>query len=91
MKIEGHLDCFEFTMISRGAKFALGGAFCFASAIIFLVHQMQNLDRKRLKEGVIRDLERQERKQKNIEELKEQIELAKKLQEQRDSDLSNET
>ena len=80
-----------FTMISRGAKVALGGAFCFASAIIVLVHQMQNADRKRLKEGVIRDLERQERKRRNIEELKEQIELTKKLQEQRDSDLSNES
>lgn len=77
-------------MISRGAKVALGGAFCFAAAVIFLVHQMQNIDRKRLKEGVIRDLERQEKKRRNIEELKEQIELTKKLQEQRDSNLSKE-
>ncbi|KAL9951684.1 hypothetical protein ACROYT_G044403 [Oculina patagonica] len=80
-----------FTMISRGAKVALGGAFCFASAIIVMVHQMQNADRKRLKEGVIRDLERQERKRRNTEELKEQIELTKKLTEQRDSGHSNET
>ncbi|KAJ7372966.1 hypothetical protein OS493_015431 [Desmophyllum pertusum] len=71
-------------MISRGAKVALGGAFCFASAVIFMVHQMQNIDRKRLREGVIRDLERQEKKRRNIEELEQQIELTKKLQEQRD-------
>ena len=75
-------------MISRGAKVALGGAFCFASAIIFLVHQMQTADRQRLREGVIRDLERQERKRRNVEELEQQIELTKKLQQQRDSDLS---
>ena len=77
-------------MISRGAKVALGGAFCFAAAVIFLVHQMQNIDRKRLKEGVIRDLERQERKRKNVDELKEQIELTTKLQEQRDRNLNSE-
>ena len=75
-------------MISRGAKIALGGALCFASAVIVLVHQMQNTDRQRLREGVIRDLERQERKRRNIEELQQQIELTRKLQEQRDSDMS---
>ena len=72
-------------MISRGAKLALGGALCFASAVIFLVHQMQSTDRKRLREGVLRDLERQDRKRRNIEELQQQIELTKKLQEQRGS------
>ena len=77
-------------MIARGAQIALGGAFCFAAAVIFLVHQMQNIDRKRLKEGVIRDLERQEKKRRNVEELKEQIELTKKLQEQRDRNLNSE-
>jgi len=75
-------------MISRGAKIALGGALCFASAVIVLVHQMQNTDRQRLREGVIRDMERQERKRRNIEELQQQIELTRKLQEQRDSDMS---
>ena len=50
---------------------------------------MQNIDRKRLKEGVIRDLERQEKKRRNVEELKEQIELTKKLQEQRDGNLNS--
>ena len=74
----------EQLMISRGSKVALGGAFCFAAVVIAMVHQMQNADRKRLREGVIRDLERQERKRRNIEELHEQIELTKKLQEQRD-------
>lgn len=66
----------------------MGGALCFASAVIVLVHQMQNTDRQRLREGVIRDLERQERKRRNIEELQQQIELTRKLQEQRDSDMS---
>ena len=45
---------------------------------------MQTADRKRLREGVIRDLERQEKKRRNLEELEQQIELTKKLQEQRD-------
>ena len=71
-------------MISRGAKIALGASFSFASAIIFLVHEMQTADRKRLREGVIRDLERQEKKRRNLEELEQQIEPTKKLQEQRD-------
>lgn len=66
----------------------MGGSLCFASAVIVLVHQMQNTDRQRLREGVIRDLERQERKRRNIEELQQQIELTRKLQEQRDSDMS---
>ena len=45
---------------------------------------MQTADRKRLREGVIRDLERQEKKRRNLEELEQQIEPTKKLQEQRD-------
>ena len=44
---------------------------------------MQTADRKRLREGVIRDLERQEKKRRNLEELEQQIEPTKKLQEQR--------
>lgn len=76
-------------MVSRGAKVVLGGALCFASAIIILVHQMQQADRLRLREGVLRDMERQERKRKNMEELKQQIELTRKLQEQRESDVAS--
>ena len=76
-------------MVSRGAKVVLGGAMCFASAIIILVHQMQQADRLRLREGVLRDMERQERKRKNMEELKQQIELTRKLQEQRESDVAS--
>ena len=45
---------------------------------------MQTADRKRLREGVISDLERQEKKRRNLEELEQQIELTKKLKEQRD-------
>lgn len=70
-------------MTSKGSKVALAAASTFAVGIIVFVHQMQNADRKRLREGVIRDLERQERKRKNILELEEQIELRKRL-EQRD-------
>ena len=66
-------------MISWGAKIALGASLCFTSAIIFLVHEMQTADRKRLREGVIRDLERQEKKRRNLEELEQQIELTKKF------------
>ena len=50
---------------------------------------MQQADRLRLREGVLRDMERQERKRKNMEELKQQIELTRKLQEQRDSDVAS--
>lgn len=78
----------QLTMISRGAKVALGGALCFASAVILLVHQMQTTDRVRLREGVRRDLERQARKKRNIEELQQQIELTRKLQQQRDNNTS---
>ena len=70
-------------MTSRGSKIALAAASSFAVGIIVLVHQMQNADRKRLRDGVLRDLERQERKRRNISDLEEQIELRKRL-EQRD-------
>ena len=67
-------------MVSVGAKIALGMACTAAAAIVAMVHQMQTADRKRLKEGVIRDLERQERKKRNVRELEDQIELRKKLE-----------
>ena len=76
-------------MVSVGAKIALGMACTAAAAIVAMVHQMQTADRKRLKEGVIRDLERQERKKRNVRELEEQIELRKKL-EHRDRELTGE-
>ena len=50
---------------------------------------MQQADRLRLREGVLRDMERQERKRKNMEELKQQIELTRKLQEQRENDVAS--
>lgn len=50
---------------------------------------MQQADRLRLREGVLRDMERQERKRKNMEELKQQIELTRKLQEQRETDVAS--
>ena len=51
-------------MISRGAEIALGASFCFASAIIFQVHEMQTADRKRLREGERRNLEELEQRDK---------------------------
>ena len=75
-------------MASVGAKITLGAACSVAAAIVVMVHQMQIADRKRLREGVIRDLERQEKKKRNIQELEEQIELQGKL-EQRDKELAN--
>lgn len=68
-------------MTSLGSKIALAAAFTFAVSITALVHQMQNADRQRLRQGVERDLERQERKRRNMEELKEQIKLQKQLEE----------
>lgn len=47
----------------------------FAVGIILVVHSMQDADRKRLREGVYRDLERQEKKRKNQEEWESQKNL----------------
>ena len=75
------------TLITSNDDFTRGEN-CIGSIVLFrfCYHfpEMQTADRKRLREGVIRDLERQEKKRRNLEELEQQIELTKKLKEQRD-------
>lgn len=44
----------------------------------------QNLERERLREGVVQDLERQRRKQDNLRLLNEHIELTKQLESERE-------
>lgn len=72
-------------MTSLGSKITLAAALTFAVTITALVHQMQNSDRQRLRQGVERDMERQERKRRNMQELEEQIRLREQL-EQRDEE-----
>lgn len=48
------------------------------------VHMTQNLERERLREGVVQDLERQRRKQDNLRLLNEHIELTKQLESERE-------
>ena len=64
--------------LSKVVLLAAGG---FAVSIIVVVHASQEADRKRLKEGVKRDLERQKRKKDSEIDLKQQQELTKFLKE----------
>jgi protein PET117 len=66
--------------LSKVVLLAAGG---FAVSIILVVHMSQDADRKRLREGVRRDLERQKRKQDNITKLEQQQGLTRILEEQR--------
>ena len=60
--------------MSNLSKVVLLAAGSFAVSIILIVHISQDSDRKRLREGVRRDLERQKRKKNNETELKQQQE-----------------
>ncbi|CAJ0920425.1 unnamed protein product [Ranitomeya imitator] len=51
------------------------------------VHVKQNLERERLRLGVVHDLERQRRKEENLRLLQEQIELTKQLESEREKNL----
>ncbi|GLV32851.1 uncharacterized protein CBL_00442 [Carabus blaptoides fortunei] len=67
--------------MSLTSKLVLGAACAFSCGIIGYVHFKQKIDREKLHEGVIRDLERQQkRKTENIYVLQQQIELTKQLQ-----------
>ena len=68
--------------MSLGGKIAIGLSCAVASGIIVFVHKAQQDDRRRLREGVVRDQERQEKKRQNIEELKQQQELRALLERQ---------
>ena len=61
--------------MSSLSKVVFVAAGAFAVGIILVVHSMQDADRKRLREGVYRDLERQEKKRKNQEEWESQKNL----------------
>ncbi|XP_033124825.1 protein PET117 homolog, mitochondrial-like [Anneissia japonica] len=70
--------------MSLASKITLGASVVIATATVFGVHYKKSYDQKRLKQGVVKDLERQERKRRNREELQHQIELTQRLEMQRD-------
>ena len=69
--------------MSSLSKVVLATAGAFAVGIILVVHMSQDADRKRLREGVWRDLERQEKKRKNQDNLENQLELKRILKKER--------
>ncbi|XP_075059913.1 protein PET117 homolog, mitochondrial [Mixophyes fleayi] len=73
--------------MSTRSKVVLGLSVVLTVGTVVGVHTKQNLDRERLREGVIHDLERQKRKQENLRVLQEQIELTKQLESEREKGL----
>ncbi|XP_064599981.1 protein PET117 homolog, mitochondrial-like isoform X2 [Liolophura sinensis] len=74
--------------MSTASKLALGASVAFSISIITYVHYKQRVDREKLHEGVVRDLERQQKsKIQNLKMLQDQIELTKVLKAQRDADM----
>ncbi|KDR13972.1 hypothetical protein L798_11930 [Zootermopsis nevadensis] len=74
--------------MSYTSKIALGAAITVSVGTISYVHYKQHLDRNRLHDGVIRDVERQQRrKTENIYLLQQQIELTKQLKKSEDAQL----
>ncbi|MBN3275602.1 PT117 protein, partial [Polyodon spathula] len=70
--------------MSTVSKVVLGVSLVLSLGTVAGVHIKQNLDRERLHEGVIRDLERQARKRENLRQLEEQISLTKELEMERE-------
>ncbi|XP_033860071.1 protein PET117 homolog, mitochondrial-like [Acipenser ruthenus] len=70
--------------MSTVSKVVLGVSLVFTVGTVTGVHVKQNLDRERLHEGVIRDLERQARKRENLRQLEEQISLTRELETERE-------
>ncbi|XP_056423577.1 protein PET117 homolog, mitochondrial [Hyla sarda] len=70
--------------MSTGSKVVLGISVVLSVGIVVGVHVKQNLDRERLRLGVVHDLERQKRKEENLRLLQEQIELTKQLESERE-------
>ncbi|XP_014598501.1 protein PET117 homolog, mitochondrial [Polistes fuscatus] len=67
--------------MSTLAKLTFGTCCLLSGGIIGYVHYKQQDDRKRLHEGVLRDIERQQRRKiENIYILQQQIDLTRKLQ-----------
>ncbi|KAK4317078.1 hypothetical protein Pmani_011828 [Petrolisthes manimaculis] len=69
--------------MSIASKVTLGVACCVSTAIVSYVHVKQNVDREKLHEGVIMDVERQQRrKAENLYVLQQQSDLTKQLRQQ---------
>ncbi|XP_015186843.1 PREDICTED: protein PET117 homolog, mitochondrial [Polistes dominula] len=67
--------------MSTLAKLTFGTCCLLSAGIIGYVHYKQEDDRKRLHEGVLRDIERQQRRKiENIYNLQQQIDLTRELQ-----------
>ncbi|XP_065173641.1 protein PET117 homolog, mitochondrial [Atheta coriaria] len=66
--------------MSLTSKIVLGTACLTSASIIGYVHYKQKIDRERLHEGVIRDIERQQRrKAENLYNLQRQHDLEKEI------------
>ncbi|CAG0916848.1 unnamed protein product [Notodromas monacha] len=71
------------------AKAALAVSLVISGAIIGSVHYKQQLDRSRMHDGIIRDVERQQRRKiENTYRLQEQRELAKVLRNQDEDEIN---
>ncbi|XP_063609557.1 protein PET117 homolog, mitochondrial-like isoform X1 [Penaeus indicus] len=66
--------------MSLASKVTLGASCVATAAIVGYVHIKQNIDREKLHEGVIKDVERQQRrKAENLYVLQQQSDLTKQL------------
>ncbi|XP_045122286.1 protein PET117 homolog, mitochondrial-like [Portunus trituberculatus] len=69
--------------MSLASKVTLGVACCVTAGIVGYVHLKQSIDREKLHEGVIRDVERQQRrKAENVYVLQRQSDLTKQLRQE---------
>nr|XP_033792268.1 protein PET117 homolog, mitochondrial [Geotrypetes seraphini] len=75
--------------MSMVSKVVLGVSLLLTAATVAGVHVKQKLERERLREGVVRDLERQIRKQENLRLLEEQIVLTRHLETEREKTLAS--
>ncbi|KAK2918376.1 protein PET117 homolog, mitochondrial [Channa argus] len=69
--------------MSTTSKVVLGVSVVLSFTTVAGVHLKQALDRQRLHEGVVQDLERLERKKENLRLLEEQRVLTRHLEEER--------
>ncbi|XP_066512808.1 protein PET117 homolog, mitochondrial [Hoplias malabaricus] len=70
--------------MSTASKVVLGVSVVLTVSTVVGVHLKQNWDRRRLREGVLRDVECFERKRMNLRALEEPIQLTKELVAERD-------
>ncbi|XP_068088331.1 protein PET117 homolog, mitochondrial [Hyperolius riggenbachi] len=75
--------------MSTRSKVILGITLVLSAGTVIGVHVTQNLERQRLREGVVHDLERQRRKEENLRLLDEQIELTKQLEFEREESVKS--